>query len=61
MTESRVNCSFRTGFRLVVEPGYLPVALPKLNVVAINKLFCPFRGLGIVGAIELNRLKEMAV
>jgi hypothetical protein len=35
---------------LLVEPGYLAVALPKLNVVAVNKLFRLFHSLGIVSA-----------
>jgi hypothetical protein len=48
-------------FRLLVEPGYLAVALPKLSVVAINKLLCSFRSLGIVGANEFNRCEEMTV
>jgi hypothetical protein len=59
MTVERQNCSLDS--RLVVEPGYLSVSLPKLNVVAVNELLCLFRGLGIVGAFERKRVEEMAV
>jgi hypothetical protein len=48
-------------FGFAREHGYLSVALPKLNVVAVNKLFCLFRGFGIVGAFEWNRLEEMLI
>ena len=42
-------------FRLALEPGYLAVALPKFNVMAINELLCLFRGFYIVGAfVELD-------
>ena len=48
-------------FRLVIEPGYLAVTLPKLNVVAVSKLFRLFHSHGIVGALERNRAVEMAI
>jgi hypothetical protein len=47
--------------RLVVERRNLAVALPKLNVVAINKLFCLFPGLGIVVTFEGNEVVKMTV
>jgi hypothetical protein len=48
-------------FRPVIESRYLAVALPKFNVVAINKLLSLFLGLGIIGAFEWNRAVKMAV
>jgi hypothetical protein len=38
----RASQSFKLelDFWLVVELGYLAVALPKLNIVAVNKLLC---------------------
>jgi hypothetical protein len=45
----------------VIEPGDLPVALPKLNVVAVDKLLCLFRGVAIIDALEGNRLLKMTV
>jgi hypothetical protein len=45
----------------VREFGYLSVALPKLHVVAVYKLFCPLLGLCVIGAIEVNRAMEMTV
>jgi hypothetical protein len=35
----------------MIETGYLAGALPKLNVVTVNKLLCLFHGFVIVGAI----------
>jgi hypothetical protein len=37
-------------FRLVIEPGYLTVALPKLDVMAINKL------LGLLFGVSITSL-----
>jgi hypothetical protein len=45
----------------MVDPGYLAVALPKLNVVIISKLLSLFHRLGVVGAFQLNRVKEVPV
>jgi hypothetical protein len=45
----------------VVKPAYLAVPQSKLNVVAINKPFCQFHGLGIVGAIGFKRIEEIPV
>jgi len=45
----------------VVEPGYLAVQLPKLNVMAVKKLFCLFHRLRIVYAVEWNHPVKMAV
>jgi hypothetical protein len=42
----------------VVEPGYLPVALPKLNVVTINELFGLRLGRIVIGAFERNGTVE---
>ena len=38
----------------------LTSTLPKLNIVAVNKLSCPFRGLRIIGAFD-NNINEMPV
>src|ERR1700687_2215537 len=47
--------------RLVLASRYYQVALPKLNVMAVDELLCGFnRGL-VIGAIEQNRPNEMAV
>jgi hypothetical protein len=48
-------------FRLVIEPGYLTVALPKLDVMAINKLLGLLFGVSIVAAFEWNRIEEMPI
>jgi hypothetical protein len=48
-------------FRLVVQPGYLAGALPKLNVMAIDKLLCLFHGLAIIGAFQWNGVEKMAI
>jgi hypothetical protein len=45
----------------VIEFGYLAIALPKFNVVAVNKLLCLFPSFAIVSAVERNKLLEMAV
>jgi hypothetical protein len=37
------------------------VALPKLDVAAVNKLFCSLRGRLVVGAFKRNRVMKMAV
>jgi len=33
--------------RLVIQPDHEAVAAPKLNVVAINQLLCPYGSIGI--------------
>jgi hypothetical protein len=45
----------------VLEPGYLAVQLPKLNVVAVKKLFCPFHRRRIVDAVEWNHPVKTAI
>ena len=54
-------CKLELDFWLVIEPDYLSVALPKLNVMAVHKLLCFFLGLCIIGAVEMNRTVKMAV
>jgi hypothetical protein len=44
----------------VVEPGYLPVALPKLNVVTVDELFCRLNRRFVIGAINANRPDEIS-
>ena len=44
-----------------VEPANLASALPKLNVVAVNKLLGVFRSFGIIGALQFNDVDEVAV
>ena len=39
----------------------LSVPLPKLNIVAVNKLFGPLHDLGIIGAVERNSAVKMAI
>jgi hypothetical protein len=45
----------------LVEPGYLSVALPQLNIVTVNKLFSPLDGFSIIGAVEMLRAMEVPV
>jgi hypothetical protein len=43
------------------EHGYLTVALPKFNVMAVYKLLSPLLGCVIVLTFQRNRFLEMAV
>jgi hypothetical protein len=62
MTGESLNCSnLELDFRLMLEPGYLASALPEFNVMAVNKPFRLFNGLGIVRAFQWHRVLEMAV
>jgi hypothetical protein len=61
MTKERRDCSIGTVFGIVIELGYLPIALPKLNIMTVDKLLCPLNGFAIVGAFEWNRIVEMTV
>jgi hypothetical protein len=45
----------------VLELGYLAVTLPKLNVVPVDKLRCPFHGCFVVGAFDCVRVEKVAV
>lgn len=47
----------RPGFKFF----YTPVALPKLDIMAVNELPGAFDCSWIVGTIEVDRLYEMAV
>jgi hypothetical protein len=42
----------------VFEPGYLALALPKLNVMAVDKPPGPFHGLGIIGTDHFRRAEK---
>jgi hypothetical protein len=48
-------------FWFVFKRRNLPVTLPKLHIMPVNKLLCLFRGLDIIGAFEWNRVEEMAI
>jgi hypothetical protein len=54
-------CKLELDFWLVIELGYLSVALPKLNVVAVYKLLRLFLGLCVIGAVQVNRTVKMAI
>jgi hypothetical protein len=45
---------FKIRFLACVEPNHFAGALPKLNVLTINKLYRLFRGFSIIGAFEWN-------
>jgi hypothetical protein len=48
-------------FRAGVEPGNSAILLPEFNVVAVDKLLGRFDCRIVTGAIELDRIDEMAV
>jgi hypothetical protein len=48
-------------FRLAVEQGYFAVVLPKLNIVAVNKLLRPFYRRIIVFAVQIYGPLDSAV
>jgi hypothetical protein len=56
MTGERLTCSFRNLFGLAFKRRNLPVALPKFNIVTINKLLCLFHGLAVIGAFQWNNV-----
>lgn len=45
----------------MLERRNLAVALPKFDIVTVNKLFRFFAGFGVIGTFEGNRLLKMAV
>jgi hypothetical protein len=42
----------RTSLAIVVEPDYLPIALPKLNIMTVDELFCGLNRRFVVGAVN---------
>jgi hypothetical protein len=54
-----VASSLELDFRLVFEPGYLALALPKLNVMTVNKPPGLFHGLGIIGTDHFRRVPSV--
>jgi hypothetical protein len=46
---------------LVIQPNYEALTTPKLDVMPVDELFCPYRGICIVRAGEGPAANEMSV
>jgi hypothetical protein len=47
--------------RLAIKLGYHALALPKLDILAVDELLCGFNGRVVVRAIKLDRADKMAI
>lgn len=47
--------------RVVIQPDRETVAAPKLNVMAITQLFCPYGSIGIAIGYECSEARNVAV
>jgi hypothetical protein len=45
----------------VIQPDHEAVAAPKLNVVAINQLLCPYGSIRVAIAYECPEARDVAV
>jgi hypothetical protein len=52
--EARRIVQLELDFWLLAERRNLPIALPEFNVMAVNKLFCLFGGVGVVVTFKRN-------
>ncbi len=45
----------------LLERGYLPIPLPKLYVVLMNKSLCSLDRLAVIGEVQMNRVFKVPV